>query len=190
MKGHCDVKCMTHFSSYMRRGFLGFLLTESLKHKPHFECSLPFLFSEKGRGSPLEYLVLLYIETVGGRRYRRDFLMEPRPIENVWESYMTYTVDSTNGHQFLLHQRNQWWTPSPCPTYIRNLRTILGLGSSCQIPATKNCWSSSGTNHRSLARMCIFKIWSCLNKNYFLIERLCFDAENRKGVCQVCHYWQ
>lgn len=82
----------------------------------------------------------------------------------------------------LFHQRNQWWTPSPCPTCIRSWRVTLGPVSCCQIPATENCWSSSGTNPQSLARMYIFI--SADNMPWCKTKNLCLLA----GL--IMHAWQ
>lgn len=81
--------------------------------------------------------------------------------EEGWASWvLCVDLNDTNKHKILSHQKTPWWIPLPCPTCTRNWRTILGPVSYCQIPATESYWSSSGTNHQSLARMFIFKITS------------------------------
>lgn len=118
--------------------------------KSHWECSS---FQKESRHSTWVLSVIHSVDKYKGLQRRESSAeFNPRPVQD------GLTISFfTNKHNCLLHQRNQWWTPSPSPTCIRSWRVILGPVRYCQIPATENSWSSSGTNHRSLARMCIFK---------------------------------
>lgn len=133
------------------------------KVNSHCECSS---FQKESRQPTWVLSVVIHLDNAQVVQVRGERAGEfnPRTAHDGWASWML-----TTKMIFLFHQRNQWWTPSPCPTCIRSWRVTLGPVSCCQIPATENCWSSSGTNPQSLARMYIFK-------NVDVRQRICLLA--------------